>query len=85
MEKRNFPSIYEEEFLKYLQEKGRNHHSYKMYTTIDIVNSTIEKEALYLSNGDNWNDRIDSAVYGIQRSPFCFKTVVFRNQRPPFF
>lgn len=59
MEKRNLPSIYEEEFLKYLQEKGRNHHSYKMYTTIDIVNSTIEKEALYLSNGDNWNDRID--------------------------
>ena len=26
-----------------------------------------------------------SAVYGIQRSPFCFRTAVFRNQRPPIF
>lgn len=25
------------------------------------------------------------AVYGIQRSPFCFRTAVFRNQRPPIF
>ena len=24
-----------------------------------------------------------SAVYGIQRSPFCFRTAVFRSQRPP--
>lgn len=23
------------------------------------------------------------AVYGIQRSPFCFRTAVFRSQRPP--
>ena len=26
-----------------------------------------------------------AAVYGIQRSPFCFRTAVFRNQRPPIF
>ena len=26
-----------------------------------------------------------TAVYGIQRSPFCFRTAVFRNQRPPIF
>lgn len=25
------------------------------------------------------------AVYGIQRSPFCFRTAVFRNQRPSLF
>lgn len=24
-----------------------------------------------------------AAVYGIQRSPFCFRTAVFRSQRPP--
>ena len=24
-----------------------------------------------------------TAVYGIQRSPFCFRTAVFRSQRPP--
>lgn len=27
----------------------------------------------------------EAAVYGIQRSPFCFRTAVFRNQRPPIF
>ena len=27
----------------------------------------------------------ESAVYGTQRSPFCFRTAVFRSQRPPIF
>ena len=26
-----------------------------------------------------------SAVYDAQRSPFCFRTAVFRSQRPPIF
>ena len=26
-----------------------------------------------------------SAVYGVQRSPFCFRAAVFRSQRPPIF
>ena len=25
------------------------------------------------------------AVYGVRRSPFCFRTAVFRSQRPPIF
>lgn len=25
------------------------------------------------------------AVYDAQRSPFCFRTAVFRSQRPPIF
>ena len=25
------------------------------------------------------------AVYGAQRSPFCFRTAAFRSQRPPIF
>lgn len=25
------------------------------------------------------------AVYGVQRSPFCFRAAVFRSQRPPIF
>jgi len=27
----------------------------------------------------------DYAVYDAQRSPFCFRTAVFRSQRPPIF
>lgn len=27
----------------------------------------------------------DSAFYGAQRSPFCFRTAAFRSQRPPIF
>ena len=26
-----------------------------------------------------------NAVYDAQRSPFCFRTAVFRSQRPPIF
>ena len=26
-----------------------------------------------------------TAVYDAQRSPFCFRTAVFRSQRPPIF
>lgn len=26
-----------------------------------------------------------AAVYDAQRSPFCFRTAVFRSQRPPIF
>lgn len=60
MEKRKYlPKLEEKEFLSYLQEKGCNHRSYKMYSTIDIVNSTIDNKALYLSNGYNWNDKVD--------------------------
>lgn len=35
--------------------------------------------------GENIVITTPTAVYGIQRSPFCFRTAVFRNQRPPIF
>lgn len=57
--KKELPRIDEEGFLTYLKDKGCNHRSYKMYSTIEIVNSTIDNKALYLSNGDNWNDVVD--------------------------
>lgn len=64
MEKKKYlPNIEQEEFLHYLQEKGCNHRSYKMYSTIDIVNSTIDNKALYLSSGYNWNDKVDRECF----------------------
>ena len=36
-------------------------------------------------NKNNFQNEVLNAVYGIQRSPFCFRTAVFRNQRPPIF
>ncbi|EEV02872.1 hypothetical protein ROSINTL182_05192 [Roseburia intestinalis L1-82] len=35
-------------------------------------------------NADMDTAEID-AVYDAQRSPFCFRTAVFRSQRPPIF
>ena len=32
-----------------------------------------------------WRFSFRYAVYGIQRSPFCFRTAIFRHQRPPIF
>lgn len=58
MKKKKYLQI-DEKFLPYLREKGCNHRSYKMYSTIDIVNSIIENKALYLSSGYNWNDKVD--------------------------
>lgn len=50
------------------------------------------KQAMYkvavgiLKNDFDAADAIqESAVYDAQRSPFCFRTAVFRSQRPPIF
>ncbi len=67
MSKINLPDIGTEDFLTYLQEKGCNHQSYKMYSTIDIVNSTIENRQLYVSKGSKWNDKIDRENFNNDR------------------
>ena len=59
MEKKELPSIEDRAFLEYLKEKGANHRSYKYYSTIKNVNSCMDKRALFLSDGRNWNDIID--------------------------
>lgn len=49
----------------------------------DIVNEFLEIAGDYdgfvFGTPVHWG----GAVYGIQRSPFCFRTAVFRSQRPP--
>jgi hypothetical protein len=54
------PSITLNELWDKLRKKGGNHRSYKMYSQIDLVISTIDNKALYLFNGSRWNDKMDS-------------------------
>lgn len=42
-------------------------------------------ERLPLKNLASEDYDIPPAVYDAQRSPFCFRTAVFRSQRPPIF
>lgn len=46
-------------------------HSQEWQWLIDIIGEKAEFK--------------DIAVYDAQRSPFCFRTAVFRSQRPPIF
>ena len=56
-----------------------------------MATNSMEQMMSYIGNEDlkkllegKNNEHIKlGAVYGIQRSPFCFRTAVFRSQRPP--
>ena len=40
----------------YLQEKGKNHNCYKCYSSLKRIADIRDSKALYLSNGESWND-----------------------------
>ena len=46
-------------------------------------NAIIDGISPNLESMESVRNAFKDAVYGIQRSPFCFRTAVFRSQRPP--
>lgn len=50
----------------YLQYKARNHSSYKCYSRFDRVNNIITENSIFLSTGDNWNDKQDREAFNAQ-------------------
>ena len=52
-------------------------------TAKSAIRNVMTRDALI--NCDFSGNVMDGAVYGVQRSPFCFRAAVFRSQRPPIF
>ena len=63
---------------------------FRIYTImiIFVFILSIPLSAIYGEESQKWSGILVSclcAVYDAQRSPFCFRTAVFRSQRPPIF
>ena len=43
----------------YLQTKGKNHNYFKYYSSRERIEAIIQESALFLSDGNNWNDKCD--------------------------
>ena len=55
------------------------------FVASNVARYSAFNRAVSLGNTLLWRFSFRYAVYGIQRSPFCFRTAIFRNQRPPIF
>lgn len=43
----------------YLIQKAQSHRNYKLYSTIEKLESTLKQGSFFLSNGCTWNDTVD--------------------------
>lgn len=60
IEKITVTKMNNEELEPYLKKKGSNHNNYRFYAPEYKINSIIDDGYLYLSDGKNWNDPVDS-------------------------
>ena len=58
------------ELLDYLQEKGKKHNCYKYYSTHKRIEQTIQQRAIYLTRGEDWNDREDGRSFSTSRNGY---------------
>lgn len=51
----------QEEFEDYLKEKAKNHQTYRIYSDqLSRITDIVQNHYLYLNDGTNWNDTVDS-------------------------
>lgn len=55
---------------EYLRSKANSHTYYKVYSTLERVQSSLEDGLLYLSSGKNWNDRKDREDFNAKENDF---------------
>lgn len=61
-----------DEFEKYLSEKAKNHKNYKYYSKSKYVKTILTTNAVFLSDGKNWNDKLDSDNF-VKSDETCYK------------
>lgn len=59
-----------EDLEAYLRLKGKNHNYYKCYAPLKRVIDIRDSRKLYLSNGKNWNDTVDSGNFNSENRSF---------------
>ena len=69
--------------FEYLSIKAKNHRKYKMYHTMERIESIIEDECFYLSDGENWNDVTDKNNFNSDKDykyfGICFSYSISEN------
>lgn len=60
------------ELENYLSEKAKNHNHYKYYAKREYIQTILSTNSVYFSNGENWNDTIDSYNF-INSDASCYK------------
>lgn len=71
------------ELESYLINKAANHSHYKFYSSKSSVQMICDKHSLILSDGSNWNDRLDRQRMqpsgGLRHFGFCFSFSASEN------
>ena len=63
-----------------LQENGRRHRSYNMYTSMERALSLVVTGNLYISDGQHWNDLPDREIMKDNRAyGICFSCSTLEN------
>lgn len=60
------------ELESYLSEKAKNHKHYKYYSKREYIQTILNTNSVYFSNGEDWNDTIDSYNF-LNSNDFCYK------------
>ena len=56
------------DLISYLSQKAENHKNYKHYTKAYKIETILNNNTIYLSNGSNWNDLIDKKNFNSDES-----------------
>lgn len=59
-----------EELENYLSKKAKNHKNYKYYTNYDRTKNIFYEKAIFLSNGERWNDVKDKNRFNSYKDNF---------------
>ena len=52
-----------EELLDFLKRRARKHNNLKTYGAYDNIRPIVEEGVLRVSNGEKWNDKLDSSIF----------------------
>lgn len=76
-----------EEALALLKKYNKDPFHIQHAFTVEAVMKWYAQKLGYGEEAEFWGivGLLHDAVYGVQRSPFCFRAAVFRSQRPPIF
>lgn len=70
--------------MAFLETKARNHNHFKYYSKKEYIESILDNNAVYLSDGSRWNDRFDRDRFNMSESPvrkfgLCFSFMKSEN------